>query len=517
MNEALFRDEVNYDSATFPPPREFQESAHERLRDGVRQGHKNQLIMAPTGGGKTYLGLRIAHEALVRGKRAIFVCDRSTLINQTSEAADRYGLSAHGVIQSNHWRYSPNMPLQIASAQTLARRQWPDADVIIIDEAHTQLGAWTNHIPTCRARVVGLSATPFSPGLGRLFSNLINATTMHDLTEAGVLVPMRVLSAKRIDMTGAATAGGEWTEAAAAERGMGIVGDVVSEWIKHAEGRKTIVFGATIDHCEEICRQFNESGVMAAVFSSRTTDAERKVLLQEYTKRESALRVLVSVEALAKGFDVPDVGCVVDCRPLRKSLSTAIQMWGRGLRSSPETGKQDCILLDHSGNILRFIDDFTDIFYNGLDALDTGEKLDKAIRRDTGDEKDMPACPSCGYKPFGKRCMACGFERPVQAMIEAEAGEMMEVTLGKKKLADDKRHLYEQLCTYARSSSDPSAQKGRAAHLYKDITGKWPPNQWRFDDMPNVPITRNTLNKIKSMTLAFIKGRQKGDAHANVQ
>lgn len=516
MNSTLFREEYNYDTTTFPPPRPFQESAHNKLRDGAKQGHKNQLIMAPTGGGKTYLGLRIAHEALVRGKKAIFVCDRTTLINQTSEAADRYGLSAHGVIQSNHWRYNSQMQFQIASAQTLARRQWPDVDVIIVDEAHTQLGAWTNHIPNCRAHVIGLSATPFSTGLGKLFSNLINATTMNDLTESGVLVPMRVFSAKKIDMRGAATAGGEWTEAAAAERGIGIVGDVVSEWIAHAEGRKTIVFGATIAHCEELCRQFNESGVMAAVFSSKTPDTERKSLLDEYRKEDSMLRVLVSVEALAKGFDVPDVGCVVDCRPLRKSLSTAIQMWGRGLRSSPETGKKDCILLDHSGNILRFLDDYTDIFYNGLDALDAGEKLDKAIRRDDDEEREVVACPSCSYKPFGKRCMACGFERPVQAMIEAEAGEMQEVLLGKRKLADDKRHLYEQLCTHARSTSAPEKQKGRAAHLYKDITGNWPPTQWRFNDIPNVPITRNTLNKISSLKLAFIKGRAKGQQHANV-
>ena len=89
------------------------------------------------------------------------------------------------------------------------------------------------------------------------------------------------------------------------------------------------------------------AGVMAAVFTSHTTPTERKALLDEYRKPDSDLRVLISVEALAKGFDVPDVGCVVDCRPLRKSLSTAIQMWGRGLRASPETGKTDCILLDH--------------------------------------------------------------------------------------------------------------------------------------------------------------------------
>ena len=254
MNNALFPEvEASSAATSFPPPRPFQQTAHEALREGRRAGHKNQLIMAPTGAGKTYLGLRIANEALQRGKRATFVCDRVALINQTSKAADSYGLSNHGVIQSSHWRVNPSLPFQIASAQSLASRGWPASDVIIIDEAHTQLSVWTDHIQSSGASVIGLSATPFSPGLGKLFTNLINAATMHDLTQQGILVPMRPLSAKRIDMAGAATSGGEWTEGAAAERGMGIVGDVVSEWIRHGEGRKTICFGSTIAHCEELC------------------------------------------------------------------------------------------------------------------------------------------------------------------------------------------------------------------------------------------------------------------------
>lgn len=504
----LFEPTTNYASACFPPPRPFQLTAHQALRDGFKAGHKNQLIMAPTGAGKSYLGLRVAHEALVKGKRAIFVCDRTTLINQTSATADGYGLKEHGIIQADHWRKDPSLPFQIASAQTLARRQWPDVDVVIVDEAHTQLKVWVEYAQQCKAAVIGLSATPFSTGLGKTFTNLINATTMNELTQSGVLVPLRIFSCTRPDMTGAQVIAGEWSADAAEERGMGIIGDVVTEWAKFAEGRKTIVFGATIKHCEEICRQFVEAGVMASVFTSHTTDVEREHLLREYRKQDSHLRVLVSVEALAKGFDVPDVGCVVDCRPLRKSLSTAIQMWGRGLRASPETGKKDCILLDHSGNILRFADDFTEIFFNGLDKLDDGEKLDKKVRQDD-EEKQMKACPSCGFSPFGRRCMACGFEIQSAALIEHEAGQAKEVMLGKRKLADDKRHLWAQVVTYAREHSAPEKQRGRASHLFKDMTGDWPPRNWSFDGTDSVPVTRNVLNQIRSQTIRFVKGREK--------
>jgi len=494
----------------FPAPRPFQITAHNSLRQGFREGHKNQLIMAPTGAGKTYLGLRICREAMQKGKRTVFLCDRTTLINQTSEAADGYGLNDHGVIQANHQRRRPDELLQIASAQTIAKRGfWPKLDVLVVDEAHTQMKVWTEFAMSSGAAVIGLSATPFSVGLGKIFSNLINATTMHDLTQSGVLVPMRIFSCTKPDMRGAATAGGEWTEKAAEERGLEIIGDVVNEWLKFGDNRKTIVFGATIKHCEEIAKQFINQGVMAAVFTSETTPRERQNLLDEYRKPNGYLKVLISVEALAKGFDVPDVGCICDARPLRKSLSTAIQMWGRGLRSSFETGKKDCYLLDFSGNIIRFAEDFTEVYFNGLDSLDSGDKLDKNIRKD--EDFEPLGCPKCGFKPFVKRCMGCGYEKMSAPRAEALPGNMQEIYIGegknKKKLADSREHLWHQLVTYARIHSKPETQQGRAWHLYKKITGHEPP--WKFTVAPNVEINRSVLGKITQMNMAWKRGAGK--------
>jgi superfamily II DNA or RNA helicase len=497
---------LSYASAKFPEPRPFQTSAREKLRAGFVAGHRCQMVMSPTGSGKTILAMFLIHESLQRGKRVIFVADRRTLINQTSEVADSLGLISHSVLMAGHWRFNPSLPFQIASAQTLARRSWPDADLIIIDESHTQLKAWTDHIPTCRAAVIGLSATPFSAGLGKLFTNLVNATTMRELTDSGVLVPMRIMSCTKVNMKGAATAGGEWTDAAAQERGMEIVGDVVHEWIKHAEGRKTIVFGATIAHCEAMAREFNDAGIMATVFTAETTETERKEILDDFKAPDSMLKILISVEALAKGFDQRDVSCVCDVRPLRKSLSTAIQMWGRGLRASPETGKTDMLLLDFSGNIIRFAEDFEAVYHEGLDALDMGEKLDKSIRKDEEEEQDHPAnCPQCQFVPFRKRCMSCGFEIIKPNLIEHEAGEMVEFKVGKATVGD-KLAVWQQACTLCRNQGKPETAKGRASHLYKSITGVFPRNLPDFDHVPNVPISRAVMNKAKANAIAFRAG-----------
>jgi DNA repair protein RadD len=492
----------SYASARFPEPRPFQRSARELLRAGFVEGHRNQMVMSPTGSGKTILAMFLIQEALLRGKRVIFVADRRILINQTSEVADSLGLINHSVMMSGHWRFDPELPFQIASAQTIAMRDWPDADLIIIDEAHTQMKVWTEHVARCRAAVIGLSATPFSAGLGKLFTNLVNATTMAELTVSGVLVPMRVMSCTKINMKGAATAGGEWTDQAAQQRGMEIIGNVVHEWVTLADNRKTVVFGATIAHCEAMCQEFNSGGVMAACFTSETTDAERAALLKEFRLEHSMLRVLISVEALAKGFDVPDVSCVCDVRPLRKSLSTAIQMWGRGLRASPATGKTDLLLLDFSGNIVRFNEDFEAIYHDGLASLDMGEKLDKAVRKDRDDDTEPTGCPKCQFKPFMKRCMSCGFEILKRNLLEHEAGKMIEFMVGKANVGDT-ASVWAQCVSLMRAQGKTESAPQRAAHLFKSITGSFPRNLPDYDQVENVAVTRGVANKQKSNQIAY--------------
>ncbi|THJ30961.1 DUF2075 domain-containing protein [Lampropedia aestuarii] len=501
----------NYDKADFGTPRPFQTPTIEAIAEGFRQGHRRQLIMAPTGAGKSWIGHKIAHSALVNNKpkqkRVMFICDRETLVEQTSQAADGYGLSDHAIIKAKHWRRDRDIPYQIASMQTLTRRdKWPEADLVIIDEAHTIYEKCFDYYlkseEGSKAFVIGLTATPFVAGLGSFYTNLVKAATMDELTRDGTLVPLRVLSCKPINMDGIAKKGGEWTAEDVGERGMEIVGDVVAEWHKHGENRKTIVFAATIDHCKELARQFIESGVVAATYTSKTPDEEKASLLKEFKKAESSIRVLISVEALAKGFDVRDVGCVVDCRPLRKSLSLAIQMWGRGLRSSPETGKTDCILLDHSGNIVRFLADYEDFFYNGVHSLVEGERLDKTPRKEP-EFREPKGCPSCGFKPFGKHCMACGYEYVAPALDAAISGEMKEVVIGKQKLADDKKHLFDQLVAYSKTKPKLVKKEGFVKAKFKEWTGDWP--SWDFCRASDVPITRAVSGRIAHESIRFNK------------
>lgn len=503
----------------FPAPRAFQETTHRELRSGFASGHRAQVVCAPTGAGKTYLALRVCDEALARGKRVLFVCDRKTLINQTSAAADAYGMPPHGIIQAANPRMALWRPFQIASAQTLAARGGDSTfDVIVIDECHTMYDATKELIESSTGAVIGLSATPFSKGMGKLYSRVINAATMHELVGLGVLTPLRTRTCVRPDMTGAKTTGGEWTAKEAGERGKGIIGDVVREWLDHAESRKTICFAPTVEHARTLVERFMSAGVEARIFTGQTTEQERAELLEEYRRPDSRIRVLVSVEALAKGFDVPDVGCVVDCRPLRKSLSTFVQMVGRGLRASP--GKTECLLLDHSGNVVRFRKDFESLYFNGLAELDKGEKLDATIREDPEEGDEEFRCPACGFSPMTRQCMACGYEAPRRpSLIEHAEGASVEFKFlgnGPGSYAGSLSELWAMLCYHEqarferRGAGKPS---GAAWHRFRELTGRKPGRDLpRFEAAaamgarPSEALTR----KLRSMDIAFAKGRRRG-------
>jgi len=108
--------------------------------------------------------------------------------------------------------------------------------------------------------------------------------------------------------------------------------------------------------------------------------------------------------------------------------------------------------------------------------------------------------------------MACGFEKISQRLTEVLPGEMKEIFIGegskKKKLADSPENLWHQLVTYARFHSKPETAKGRAWHLFLDITGQ--KSKWDFEKAPNVEITKNVFNKIQAMNTAWRKGKQNG-------
>lgn len=81
--------------------REHQMDVIHQLREGFKQGHRSQLLYAPTGFGKTEVAIYLMKATAEKYNRAAIVLDRLVLVDQTSMRLSKYRLS-HGVFQSGH-------------------------------------------------------------------------------------------------------------------------------------------------------------------------------------------------------------------------------------------------------------------------------------------------------------------------------------------------------------------------------------------------------------------------------
>jgi superfamily II DNA or RNA helicase len=118
------------------PLRRYQQHALEKLRRSIASGRRRPMIQSPTGSGKTELAAHIIDGARAKGNRVIFTVPSLSLIDQTVAAFEAEGINAVGVMQADHERTDPSQPVQVCSVQTLARRDKPDAAVVLVDEAH---------------------------------------------------------------------------------------------------------------------------------------------------------------------------------------------------------------------------------------------------------------------------------------------------------------------------------------------------------------------------------------------
>jgi superfamily II DNA or RNA helicase len=486
--------------------REHQQDVIESLREGFRQGHRSQLLYAPTGFGKTEVAIALMKATSEKFKRAAMVLDRIVLVDQTSLRLDKYRLK-HGVFQANHWRYDKRERLQVCSAQTLERRDdFPDMDLLIVDECHISRKQTSEFIKdNPNIRVIGLTATPFTKGLGDLYTNVVCGSTTEDLVGKKWLAPLKVFIAKEIDMTGAKKIAGEWSGDVVTERGMKLTGDIVSEWIDKTHQifgrpRKTIVFCAGVAHGADLVEQFAIKGYNFVSISYKDNDEFKKEAIEDFAKPDTQIHGLIATDILTRGFDVSDVMIGISARPFSKSLSSHVQQMGRVMRQHPD--KEFALWLDHSGNYIRFQDDWDELYENGVKKL--SNEGEKAKKEPTEKKKKESKCPVCEHLwPKGTdTCPNCGHIRQKRNEVHAVSGRLEELVAGVKVRKDDKQDFYSQLIFIA---NEKAYNPHWASHKYREKFGVWPRG---LLEAPTPP-TMATLKWIKSRNIRWSKGKNK--------
>lgn len=199
-----------------------------------------------------------------------------------------------------------------------------------------------------------------------------------------------------------------------------IVGDVVDNYIKFANGKQAIVFGTDVGTIGEMAEKFKARGITAKALDATTPDADRLEALIQY--REKKIQVLLNVDLFDEGLDVPGIECVIMARPT-KSLGKYLQMIGRGLR--PANGKPHMILIDHVGNVK----------YHGLPdnirrwTLDRTNKRAQKLNflRICGNpmcngpyDRALTECPWCGTLAISKTAVGAGTVREALQIVDGD-------------------------------------------------------------------------------------------------
>jgi DNA repair protein RadD len=402
--------------------RSYQQQAVLDLRNAFRFGYRAPLLCLPTGGGKTIVFTVIAQASANRGRRVLILVHRRELLRQASAKLTAVGLD-HGLIAAG----IPSSPaaVQVASVQTIVRRlsgmDW-QPDLIIIDEAHhATAGQWERtlqHWPN--AYRLGVTATPCrldGRGLRSAFDHLVLGPSVAQLIDAGFLSHSRIYAPPVVaDLSSLRTRAGDYAndQAAAAMDRPTVTGDAIGHYQRLAAGQQAIAFCCNVVHAESVCAAFQAAGIAAQLLLGTTIDRDQVV--QQFAA--GAVRVLVTVDVVSEGFDIPAASVAILLRPT-KSLGLYLQQVGRVLRPAP--GKQHALILDHVGNVTRhgFPDDHREW------------TLEDGIKRTTGTAApSVRTCPNCyaAFKPQ-PQCPVCGAQcAPItNRKIRQLAGELQEL------------------------------------------------------------------------------------------
>lgn len=500
----------------------YQDELHAAVASAIRRGKRRILVQLPTGGGKTVVGTRFMHGAETKGNHSIFLVPRRELAYQAAGRLRTFGIEP-GIIMAGEPLNSSRLS-QVASFDTLHARamkrdvlKLPPAKLVIPDEAHLSIAQTKEDIILAfgdDAIVIGLTATPARPDgkpLGQLYDELILGWPVSRMVEEGYLVGTQYFAPSAPDLKALKTSRvtGDFTDKSAEAEMVKpkIVGDIVENWLRLANGRSTVVFCVTRKHARFVTDAFKAAGVVAEYVDGETREEDRKGIFERVESGETT--VLVNVFVASYGLDIPRLAVCVLARPT-KSLVLYLQMCGRVLRpvyadwATPElleesaelrlaaiadSEKPYSMVIDHSGAVQRhgFLDEPIPWTLEGDESISDVKDRQRAERK----EPKEIVCPKCKYTFKGSRfCPKCGNELvPAGEAVPYHAADLKEVVrdgnrANQKTPIEEKARFFAEAKAYA---AEKRYNHKYADSLYRDKFGVWPNDPRVRDAAPRPP------------------------------
>lgn len=388
--------------------RDYQRAAINAIGSARDRGVRRQLVVLPTGSGKTVI---FAHLAAVDPGRVLILVHRDELVRQTVAKLLMVDPDLDvGVVKAA--RDEHDRRVVVASVQTLSRasrldRVTADFGLIIVDEAHhavadsyvrvlaamgCPLGDEDQADDDAGPLTVGFTATAGrgdKAALGQVWQEITYQRGILQMIAEGYLVDVAALGITAdMDMGRVQVARGDYTDAslgAELERGHALEAAALA-YARHASGRRGVAFTPTVATSEELARHLNAQGIRAEHLDGTTDPVERRAILGRLAAGET--QVVSNCMVLTEGWDEPSVSCMLNCRPTR-NRGLFIQMAGRILRTHP--GKEDALIIDVAGAAPMGLATVADLAGLPAGAVTDGETLTDAAGRILAEQKNRQA------------------------------------------------------------------------------------------------------------------------------
>lgn len=336
--------------------RPYQQEALQSVKDNFQKGIFKQLIVLPTGSGKTVIFSHIP-QVIEDSLPMLVLAHRSELLSQATEK----------ILWSN-----PQFDIQtekaeevadltgdviVASVQTLGRSdskrilKFPKDyfKSIIVDEAHhASAESYRRILDYFNPKfLLGVTATPQRSDSIRLtdvFQEITYYKNIQDLIKEGYLsriIGYRVKT--NTDISEVETSHGDYTLSQLEDKIDNTERNtlVVKSYLQFASNKKAVVFASGVNHAKHLAASFTQNKIPVRVVVGDTPDEERKQILLDF--KNGDIKVIVNVGVLTEGFDEPSIDAIIIARPTRSTLLYT-QIVGRGTRIFE--GKEHCIIID---------------------------------------------------------------------------------------------------------------------------------------------------------------------------
>jgi superfamily II DNA or RNA helicase len=334
-----------------------QQKAINELKKSILKGNKKIALCLATNAGKSIISYDIAYNAMKKGKNVLYSVHRTVLTDQMNNKF--FGLD--NVI--------------VETWQTSINREHDKVDIIIADECHYASGSKLQeevYKKYPNAFIIGLSATPIESNGSRLkgWDEILDIIQLKELIEINKASPFKILAPKsniKFDELKKTSSDGDFNKKEVEKQvtKSSLIGDVMGAFkqygYKDGKPLKTIFYAITQKHCEELEKELKKDGIKCESYHSGIQKHKRKQIIEHF--KDNKIKVLVSVDALTTGLDIPDIYCIVLATPTKSWVKT-LQIVGRIVRLNDEDPNKEGIIIDCCDVIKNTIHPLDDLDLN---------------------------------------------------------------------------------------------------------------------------------------------------------